>query len=275
MVVNERLRASIDVAPRTAAFYAKVLDALTEADVEFLLGGAFAYEVYTDIGGRTKDLDLFLHPDDAQRALKAMADRGFEVHMVARHWLAKITRGSDFVDVIFGSGNGLAVVDDGWFEHARPAEVLEREVRLIPIEEMLWSKSFIMERERYDGADIAHLIRVAGRTMDWRRLMDRFDRFWPVLLAHLILYDFSYPSERARVPAWVRSELMDRARREEPSQQELDEQVCYGTVLSRAQFLPDVEGWGYRDGRVEPFGLLTDADVIAETERMRREMGTH
>jgi hypothetical protein len=275
MVVNERLRASIDVAPRTAAFYAKVLDALTEAGVEFLLGGAFAYEVYTDIGGRTKDLDLFLHPDDAQRALKAMADRGFEVHMVARHWLAKITRGSDFVDVIFGSGNGLAVVDDGWFEHARPAEVLEREVRLIPIEEMLWSKSFIMERERYDGADIAHLIRVAGRTMDWRRLMDRFDRFWPVLLAHLILYDFSYPSERARVPAWVRSELMDRARREEPNQQELDEQVCYGTVLSRAQFLPDVEGWGYRDGRVEPFGLLTDADVIAETERMRREMGTH
>lgn len=275
MVINERLRARIDVTPRTAAFYTSVLDGLDDAGVEYMLGGAFAFEVYTDIGGRTKDLDLFLHPDSAQTALKAMTRRGFEVQLKARHWLAKIHRGSDFVDVIFGSGNGLAPVDKGWFEHARPAEVLDREVRLIPVEEMLWSKSFIMERERYDGADVAHLIRIAGRTMDWRRLIDRFDRFWPVLLAHLVLYDFSYPSERARVPGWVRGELMDRARREEPSQAELDEQVCYGTTLSRAQFLPDVEGWGYRDGRLEPFGRLTEADVIAETARMREELGKH
>jgi hypothetical protein len=273
MVVNERLRASIDVAPRTAAFYANVLDALDEAGIEYLLGGAFAFEVYTDIGGRTKDLDLFLHPDLVPTALRLMTRRGYKVETVARHWLAKIKLGSDFVDVIFGSGNGLAVVDEGWFEHSRPAEVLGREVRLIPAEEMLWSKSFIMERERYDGADIAHLIRVGGRTMDWRRLIDRFGRFWPVLLSHLILYDFAYPSERARVPGWVRSELMDRARQEEPSKAELDEQVCYGSVLSRAQFMPDVEGWGYRDGRIEPFGRLSEADVDSETKRMRKETG--
>jgi Uncharacterised nucleotidyltransferase len=275
MVVNDRLRASIDVSPRTATFYARVLDALDEAGIEYLLGGAFAFEVYTDIGGRTKDMDLFLHPNDAEDALKAMAGRGYDVELKARHWLAKIKRGSDFVDVIFGSGNGLAPVDKGWFDHARPAEVLDREVRLIPVEEMLWSKSFIMERERFDGADVLHLIRIAGRTMDWRRLIDRFHRFWPVLLAHLILYDFSYPSERARVPGWVRGELMDRARREEPSKAELDEQLCFGTVLSRAQFLPDVEGWGYRDGRLEPFGRLTEADIAAETARMREEMGKH
>src|SRR5439155_19682399 len=124
MVVNERLRASIDVAPRTAAFYEHVISALEEEGVPFMLGGAFAFEVYTDIGGRTKDLDLFLHPRDVKAAMAALNRRGYDTEMKARHWLGKIKSGDDFVDVIFGSGNGLAVVDDVWCEHARPAEGL-------------------------------------------------------------------------------------------------------------------------------------------------------
>jgi Uncharacterised nucleotidyltransferase len=275
MVVNDRLKASIDVKPRTAAFYAHVIEALEEADIPFMLGGAFAFEVYTDIGGRTKDLDLFLHPKDVKQALAAMQGRGYKTVVKAEHWLAKVMHDRDFVDVIFGSGNGVAVVDEAWFDHARPAEVLGHEVRLIPVEEMLWSKSFIMERERYDGADIAHLIRVAGRTMDWRRLVDRFGRFWPVLYAHLVLYEFAYPTERDRIPSWVRNELMGRAMNGEVEPGVIDDQVCFGTILSRAQYLPDVEGWGYRDGRLQPHGNLTEADVESETSRMRRELDHH
>jgi hypothetical protein len=273
MVVNERLRASIDVTPRTAAFYDHVISALEEERLPFMLGGAFAHEVYTDIGGRTKDLDLFLHPRDVDAAMAALAKRGYETELKARHWLGKIKSGRDFVDVIFGSGNGLAPVDDAWFEHARPAEVLGHEVQLIPAEEMLWSKAFIMERERYDGADIAHLIRVVGRTMDWRRLVDRFGRFWPVLLAHVVLYDFIYPSDRGRVPDWVRSELLGRAQEGEVDPALVDDRVCFGTTLSRAQYLPDIEGLGYRDGRMKPYGLLVDSDIEKETERMRKELG--
>ena len=57
MVVNERLRASIEIEPGTAAFYDHVITALEEEGLPFMLGGAFAHEVYTDIGGRTKDLE--------------------------------------------------------------------------------------------------------------------------------------------------------------------------------------------------------------------------
>jgi hypothetical protein len=275
MVVTDRLKASIDVRPRTAGFYSHVMQALEEEEIPFMLGGAFAFEVYTDIGGPTKDLDLFLLPADVRRTTMAMRRRGYQTEVKARHWLAKILSGNDFVDVVFGSGNGLAEVDEVWFEHARPAEVLGHEVRLIPIEEMLWSKSFIQERERYDGADVAHLIRVAGRTMDWRRLVDRFDRFWSVLLAHLILYDFSYPSERGRIPEWVRGELMDRAKTGDVDQNVIENEVCFGTILSRAQYLPDVEGLGYRDGRLQPYGNLTTDDLEQETARMRKEMAEH
>jgi hypothetical protein len=272
MAIYERLHASIDVDPTTAAFYEHVITALEEERLPFMLGGAFAYEVYTDIGGWTKDLDLFLHPRDAEAAMAAMAQRGYGTEMKAKHWLGKIKSGGDFVDVIFGSGNGLAVVDDAWFEHARPAEVLGHEVRLIPVEEMLWSKAFIMERERYDGADIAHLIRVTGRTMDWRRLVDRFGRQWAVLLAHVILYDFIYPSDRERVPDWVRAELLGRAAEGSVDSAVIEDRVCFGTVLSRAQYMPDVEAWGYRDGRLRPYGLLSESDVEHETNRMRKEL---
>ena len=42
--------------------------------------------------------------------------------------------------------------------------VLDKEVKLCPPEEIIWSKSFIMERERFDGADINHLLRICAAT---------------------------------------------------------------------------------------------------------------
>ena len=92
--------------------------------------------------------------------------------------LGKGYRGEDFVDVIFSSGNGVARVDEEWFERAVAEEVLGYPTRLIPAEEMIWSKAFVQERERFDGADIAHLIRSRGEGLDWERLLRRFGRHW-------------------------------------------------------------------------------------------------
>jgi hypothetical protein len=271
VVLTERIKASIEIAPRAATFFGRVMDGLAEAEVPFMIGGAFAFEVYTDIGGRTKDLDLFLRPQDVETALRVMDRGGYETELTSPHWLAKVRHNGRFVDLIFSSGNGVARVDDAWFTHARPAEVLGREVWLIPIEEMLWSRAFIMERERYDGADVAHLIRVAGRTLDWRRLLDRFDTHWRVLLAHVILFEFAFPTERDRVPEWVRAELLSRAGDPPPDRDATAEQVCFGTLLSHMQYLPDVEGWGFRDARVHPLGTLTREQVSEEADRLRRE----
>ena len=66
------------------------------------------------------------------------------------------------MDVIFNSGNGVARVDDLWFDHAPRTNVLGVIVRLSPAEEMIWSKAFIQERERFDGADVLHLLREVG-----------------------------------------------------------------------------------------------------------------
>ena len=37
--------------------------------------------------------------------------------------------------------------------------------------------------------------------------------------------------------------------------------MCSGTLLSRAQYLIDIEHWGYRDARLVPPAVMTDAQV--------------
>jgi hypothetical protein len=170
------------------------------------------------------------------------------------------------VDLIFGSGNGLTRVDEDWFRHSRRGEVLGVQVPLIPAEEMLWSKAFIMERERYDGADVAHTIQANAERIDWRKLVQRFGPNWRVLLAHLTLFGFIYPGERHRVPEWVMQELAARLAAETRQPPTEDLHICAGTLLSREQYLHDVENLGYVDGRLTPASTMTPEDVRTWTE---------
>lgn len=230
-------------------FYRQGVRALTEAGIPFLVGGAFALRYYTGIIRHTKDLDFFVRPEDYPRVLEQFAARGFRTELTDPQWLAKVFFGEDYIDVIFGSGKGLDRVDDAWFEHAVEGEALGLPVRICPAEEMIWSKAFVMERERYDGADIAHLLRARGRELDWPRLLRRFGLYWRVLFSYLILFGFIYPSERSQIPAEVMTELMHYLQ-EEISSPPPAHRVCQGTLLSHTQYLIDLEQWGYQDGRL-------------------------
>ena len=244
--------------PVSRAFYRRVMHALEASGVPFLVGGAYAFERYTGIGRHTKDFDIFVHPRDVERALALLAASGCSTAMSFPHWLAKATCGDDVVDLIFSSGNGVALVDDLWFRYGVPETVLDVAVKLIPPEEMIWSKSFVMERERYDGADVAHVLRACAETLDWPRLLARFDGYWRVLFNHLVMFGFIYPCERARVPAAVMRELMGRLDRE--LTRSASERACRGTLISRAQYLVDLERWGYSDPRLVPHGNMTEAE---------------
>jgi hypothetical protein len=190
-----------------------------------------------------------------------LAEAGFRTEVTFPHWLAKGFQGEYFIDVIFCSGNGLCRVDDGWFANAAPAEILGVPLRLCPPEEMIWSKAFIQERERFDGADIAHLLRACAARLDWERLLHRFGPNWRVLFSHLVLFGFIYPDERAKVPAWVTEQLWQQFRKEAADGAPAD-RVCQGTLLSREQYLVDIRRWGYADAREAPRGSMT-RDAIA------------
>ncbi|MGX2040231.1 nucleotidyltransferase family protein [Methylocaldum sp. MU1018] len=246
--------------PAGKSFYRRGLKLLNDAGVPFLVGGAYALERYTGISRHTKDLDIFVRPGDRDRIIGILASAGYQTDIAFPHWLAKAYYGEYFIDIIFNSGNGICVVDDAWFRHAPRREVLGIPVSLCPAEEMIWSKSFILERERYDGADIAHVIRECGERLNWPRLIERFGAHWRVLLSHLVLFGFIYPAERGRIPEWVMQRLLalltDEVRSAPPSVQ-----ICQGTLLSREQYLTDVMRWGYEDARLQPNGRMTRENI--------------
>jgi hypothetical protein len=235
----QRTEAELDVR-------ASALRALDAAGVPFLVAGAYAFFEYTGIFRDTKDLDVFLRARDLEEAFRALERVGFRTEIEDPGWIGKGWQGEYFVDLIFSSGNGVAAVDDAWFDHARRGRVMGVDVLLAPPEEMIWSKSFVVERERYDGHDVNHLVLACGEEMDWHRVLARFDRYWEVLMAHLLFFRFAYPTERAQVPAWVWEELTRRVQEEEGDH---PEGICRGNLLSRVQYRHDLEERGFEDGR--------------------------
>src|SRR5256885_14892558 len=150
----------------TRDFYSHGLSLLDKNKLPYLVGGAYAFARYTGIERHTKDFDIFIRRGDWERAAKILRNAGYEIDLSFPHWLGKAFSGEDFIDLIFSAGNGVATVDEVWFDHAVPGRVVDMDVQLIPAEEMIWSKGLIMERERYDGADVAHIIHAVGENLD-------------------------------------------------------------------------------------------------------------
>ena len=242
-----------------AEFYQAVLTSLTDAGIPFAVGGTFAMEELAGLVRQTKDLDLFLRRKDWSRTKDVLVDVGIESRIEFAHWLGKACRNEAFVDLIFSSGNGLARVDDMWIARAPRRSVLGVPVRICAAEEMIWSKSFVMERERFDGADVLHILRHSGHGLDWTHLVERFGEHAGVLLAHLMLFLYVYPDSHAQIPEWVLDTLWSR-RLVVPAD---GDRVCRGTLLSRAQYLVDIHAWGYSDGRLPPHGRMTEDQVVA------------
>jgi len=265
---GEKLSCTFEPDAEAQRFYLRAAEILDEAGVPFLVGGAYAFAQYTGIARHTKDFDLFLKREDLDGAMEAFRAEGLSPEVRFDHWLAKVYGpGALFVDLIFSSGNGVAEVDDAWFEYAVTGRVFGRDMRLCPPEEMVWSKAFIQERERFDGADVAHIFKACGDRLDWPRLLARFDRNWRVLYSHLVLFGYVFPDHRHLVPAWVMTDLNTRVIAETTAAAPVD-RICNGPVLSRQQYLPDLQD-GYEDGRVSPVGALTEDQVAAWTEAIR------
>lgn len=256
--------------PEARDFYCRTLGVLNEAQVPYLVGGAYAFERYTTIARDTKDLDIFVRQADFERVMEVLSGAGYRTELTFSHWLGKAYSGENFVDVIFRSGNGVSEVDDSWLEHSVEAEVLGIPTKLCAVEDMLWTKALIMERERYDGADVAHLLRACAETLDWKYLIDVFAAHWRVLLSHLILFGFIYPGERTKIPEWVLQDLLGRLQSEiaDPAPRT---KLCQGSLLSRAQYLIDLQQWGYVDARIEPRGNMTPEETEAWTEAINEE----
>jgi len=250
-------------------FHRRSVAALHAAEVPFLIGGAYMVEVCGGVSRSTKDFDLYVRPNHVKAALRALACAGYKTELTFPHWLAKGTYEGDIVDLIFRASNGLCEVDDSWFDRARDDELQGVPVKLCAPEEMIWMKAYIMERERFDGADIMHILRCCAAEIDWTHLVRRFGPDWRVLLSHLILFGYIYPGERARIPAAIMEDLITRLRSEATTA--APERLCRGTLLSRQQYLVDIQECGFRDARLAERVQMNEKDIADWTDAIEKE----
>jgi Nucleotidyl transferase of unknown function (DUF2204) len=232
--------------PAAEAFYSEVLQLMAQSEIPFLLSGTYALASYTDIDRPTKDVDVFAKAGDALKMLSYFKEHGHEVEIVDERWLARITRGELFVDIIYNMPTVTTHVTDEWFEHAPTTKLFGATVRLVPPTQFIWSKIFVQDHHRYDGADVAHVILKCHDKIDWERLLSHLELYWEVLLMALLNFRFVYPSERELVPRWLLDELLERLR----DQLAVDapaKKVCRGRIFSPRDYAIDVEQWGYSE----------------------------
>ena len=218
-----------------------VLDALEASRVLYAVSGAFALRQHTGICRFTKDLDLFLTARTLPAALGCLRRIGLECEVTDPVWLAKARRDGFFVDIITGMSNGLITVEDSWIGRARPAVVYDVETRVLAPEELVASKLFVARRERFDGADIAHVIYGTQGNFDWKREMELVGVHWELLLWALVLFRYVYPGQSDYVPAWVWRDLLSRFERE---LREPDPHAEFrGSLVDDNMFAIDVNEW--------------------------------
>lgn len=259
--------------------YKRALEALNAANVRYVVAGAYAIYEHTGIYRKTKDLDLFFEPGQVVPAARALREAGFVTRLEDEHWLAKATHGDSFVDLIYGMGNAIAFIDEGWIEHSHPGILAATPVRIAPAEELIWHRLFISERHRHDMSDIVHLILCLGDALDWKRLVKRVGSNWPLLLSQVLMFAYVYPGHKANIPSWVPEQLLQNARDEFAREQE-DVDLTRGPMISRFSFTIDVREWGFSDPRSElvrevrnspQVRAIVDADVWDERGEARVE----
>jgi hypothetical protein len=227
-------------------FYAECLETAKLANVPFVVGGGFAVNAHTGIARYTKDIDIFCKAGDYPRILNKFSELGYNTRVEDERWLAKISRSDDTVDLIFGSSNAVAPVTDEWIRRGEPTRIYDIDVNVLGVTELIWSKVFIQNVERYDGADIAHLILCKHTEIDWERLLFYMDQYWEVLLMHILNFRFIYPSEREKIPRWLLDELLSRLQHQInlPTPRT---KVCRGRLFSKKDYMVDVVEWGFAD----------------------------
>ena len=239
--------------PAAEAFYSEVLQHMAKSGIPFLLSGTYALASYTGIDRPTKDVDVFAKAGDALKMLAFFKENGFDCEIVDERWLARITRGKLFVDIIYNMPTVTTHVTDEWFDGAQTAELFGAKVKLVPPTQFIWSKIFVQDHHRDDGADVAHMILKRHKQIDWTQLLSHMELYWEVLLIALLNFRFIYPSERDVVPKWLMDELLDRLK-DQTDVKGPGKKVCRGRIFSPRDYSVDVDEWGFS----EPVGNLEE-----------------
>jgi predicted nucleotidyltransferase len=193
------LRDSMSTEPRAEDVFAGVLAeavrALDASDVDYVLIGGVGSAAL----GRprwTHDIDVLVAPVQAERALDALGDAGFDTERTNEHWIFKADKHGIVVDLIFRTVGDI-YLDDEMLSHARTARFLEVALRVAGPEDQIVIKAIA-----HDEPSARHwndaLALLAACEIDWDYLLARAARGAKRVLSLLVYAQ----SNDLVVPSW-------------------------------------------------------------------------
>lgn len=171
------------------------IEAIEESGIPYALIGGVAVKSL----GRpriTHDIDLFVRPDDADRVLTVLEDKGFTSQKRDPFWLFKAWRDDILVDVIFKS-SGDIYFDEEVRSHVRRVPYLNRYLNAISPEDFLVIKAAAhQEHNPHHWHDALAVLKQGN--LDWEYLLKRA-KHAPRRILALLIYgqsnDIAVPNE--------------------------------------------------------------------------------
>ncbi len=184
--------------------YRTAIETVRAAGIPFMLGGGFALATFTGRWRDTKDIDFYIRPEDRNATVVALTSAGFadlfERLPYDRKWIYRSIKQDVIVDIIWSMANQRAQVDDVWFKRAGGVVLRQQKLLVVPREEFMWCKLYILQRDHCDWTDLFNLLYVSEGQIDWEHLLGRLGEDIGLLKGMLTVYGWLCPWEVLKLP---------------------------------------------------------------------------
>lgn len=143
------------------------LSTLHDAGIECMIGGGLAAWAQ---GGppSTRDVDLMVRPDDARKAVDALAAAGMETEEPPEHWLLKAHHDGVLIDLIHGPVG--VPVDDELFSRAVDLDVVAMRARVMALEDLFTTTLLALNDNALDYGPALKMARAVREKVDWKEV---------------------------------------------------------------------------------------------------------
>lgn len=191
--------------------YRDGLSALEQRRLRFALGGGYAFSAYSHRWRNTKDLDIYVLPEDREAVVDALTAAGFDDYYEQasydRSWSYRSIRDGTIIDVLWAMCNHVASVEETWLTLGPELDVRGMRLRLLPVEKLVWLKLYVFQRERCDWPDLLNILFTQGPTLDWGALLAELGQDRLLLGGLLAVFRWMCAAQAQELPKWIWSEV--------------------------------------------------------------------
>lgn len=195
------------ISPQEWRAYAQVIETARARQVPIAVGGGLAFSAYAHRWRSTKDIDFYILHQHVEEMIDIVRGAGFQDYYEQlpydRRWIYRAQRDGIIVDLIWSMANYLTETDPGWLSGGTELQIRGTTVKLLPIEELIWAKLYVLQRDRCDWPDLLNLIYSQAAQIDWNRLLGRVGADLRLLGAVLNVFSWLCPDRADAVPGWV------------------------------------------------------------------------